>query len=221
MAAGVIRVVFCLRLGFESSSQILSLSVPCSIVAILTRVAGSTACFAHFLSAMRSGIRAVTKVVLLASRFFSSWRQCTYSFVALCVPPGTLYAINMTSMGNPVLSAASALGAFLTPPRSMEITFLEEDSVTDFAVLPNSLDETTFRHPFGNLNRSPSAAKHVRIALAIEARDGLNTKDRAEHLTAGSDHLFEVMTATYHPLGICCWRGCRSPIQRPVGLPTV
>ena len=99
-----------------------------------------------------------------------------------------------------VLSAASALGAFLAPDRSMEFTFLEEDSVTDFAVLPTSPDETMFRQAFGNLSRSPSAEKHVRIALAIEAREGLNTKDRAEHLTAVSDHLFKDMMATYHPL---------------------
>ena len=52
----------------------------------------------------------------------------------------------------------------------MGITFLEEDSVTDFPVLPNSPNETVFRQAFGNLRRSHSAEKHVRIALAIAAR---------------------------------------------------
>ena len=49
MAAGVFRVVFVCDLAFG--------------------VAEWTACFTHFLSAVRSGIRAVTNVVLLASGF--------------------------------------------------------------------------------------------------------------------------------------------------------
>ena len=60
-----------LRPGSWSSSHDLSLflSVLGSIVAVVTRVAGWTACFTHFLSAVRAGIRAVAKVVLLASGF--------------------------------------------------------------------------------------------------------------------------------------------------------
>ena len=60
----------------------------------------------------------------------------------------------------------------------MGITFLEEDSVTDFAVLPHSPDETMFGQAVGNLSRSPFAEKHVRVALATEAREGLKTNDR-------------------------------------------
>ena len=59
-----------------------------------------------------------------------------------------------------------------------------------------------FRRAFGNLSRSSSAQKHVRIVLAMEAREGLNTENRVEHCTAVRDHLFEDMTATSHPLRV-------------------
>ena len=156
MAAGVLRVVFV----YDLVSRVLltfSLSVLCSIVAILTRVAGwilLTACFGHFLLAVRPGTQAVTKVVLLASGF-SPLGVDAFLFFTRCVSPGTLYTItagftvtNMTWVGNSVLSAALTLGAFLPPHRSMGIAFLEEDSVTDFAVLPNSQeDEAILRGP--------------------------------------------------------------------------
>ena len=105
-----------------------SLSVLCSIVAILTRVAGwilLTACFRHFLLAVRTGTQAVTKVVFLASGF-SPLGVDAFLFFTRCVSPGTLCTITagftVTSMiwvGNYVLSAASSLGAFLHPHRSM------------------------------------------------------------------------------------------------------
>ena len=92
-----------------------------------------------------------------------------HALVTRCVPPGTLCVITASfiviNMNWVVLSAASALGAFLLPHRSMGITFLEEDSVTDFAVLPNSPDETLFRQASGNLSRSPSAGKHARMVF--------------------------------------------------------
>ena len=56
------------------------------------------------------------------------------------------------------------LGGKSPPRRSTEITFLEEDSVTDFAVHPNSQeDEAVFRQALGNLGRS--AEKNIRMVL--------------------------------------------------------
>ena len=66
VAAGVLRVVF----FYDLASGVLL--VLCSIVTMLTRVAGCIlvkACFTHFLPAVRPGIRAITNVVLFASRF--------------------------------------------------------------------------------------------------------------------------------------------------------
>ena len=45
---------------------------------------------------------------------------------------------------------------------------------------------------------SLSAEKQVRIVLAIAARVGPNTQDRAEHLVATTGHLFEDMMAICH-----------------------
>ena len=59
-----------------------------------------------------------------------------------------------------------------------------------------------FRETLENLGRSPSAEKHVRIMLPIEAREGPNTQDKAERLMAATGHLFEDMMATCHPPGI-------------------
>ena len=53
-----------------------------------------------------------------------------------------------------------------------------------------------FRQAFGNLSRSPFYRE------THPYREGLNTKDRAEHLTEVSAQLFEDMTVTYHQLGI-------------------
>ena len=65
----------------------------------------------------------------------------------------------------------------------MGITILEDDSVTDFAC--------------GNLSRSPSAEKHVRMVLVMR---GSERSRKDEHVIGVSDHLFEDMMATYHPL---------------------
>ena len=42
----------------------------------------------------------------------------------------------------------------------------------------------------------PSAEKYMRIVLAMEAREGPNTQDKAERLMAATGHLFEDMMAT-------------------------
>ena len=50
---------------------------------------------------------------------------------------------------------------------------------------------------------SSSAIKpKVSAVLAMEARDGLYTPDKAERLIPGSDHFFEIMMATRHLPGI-------------------
>ena len=129
---------------------------------------------------MRAGIRAVTKVVLLASGFSPLGVDAHAFFSTSCVSPSTLYVI---TAGFTVINMTWALGAFLPPHQSMGIKFLQEDSVTDFAVLPTSReDEAMFRHAFGNLSRSPSAKKHVRMLLVTLYF-----------------HLFADMIATYHP----------------------
>ena len=63
--------------------------------------------------------------------------------------------------------------------------------------------------PLENLGRSPSTEIHARIALAVEAREGQNTRDKAEHLTAVSDHFFEEMMTTCRPPGIAGDVACR------------
>ena len=59
-----------------------------------------------------------------------------------------------------------------------------------------------FREPLENLGRSPSTEKHVRIVLAMEAREGPNARDKAERLMAATGHLFEDMMATHHSPGL-------------------
>ena len=51
-------------------------------------------------------------------------------------------------------------------------------------------------------DRCPSAEKHVRMVLAMEAREGLNTRNQAGRLIAESGHLIKDMMATYDPPGI-------------------
>ena len=53
--------------------------------------------------------------------------------------------------------------------------------------------------PLDKLDCCLSAEKHARMVLATEAREGPNTQDGTEHLTAVSRPLFEGMTATFHP----------------------
>ena len=48
----------------------------------------------------------------------------------------------------------------------------------------------------------PSAEKHMCLVLALQARQGPNTQDKAERLMATTGHLFEEMMATYHSLGV-------------------
>ena len=52
------------------------------------------------------------------------------------------------------------------------------------------------------LSSSFPAEKHMCIVLAMEAREGPDHEDKAEFLMAATDHLFEVLMATYHPPGI-------------------
>ena len=51
----------------------------------------------------------------------------------------------------------------------------------------------------------------MRIVLAMEAREGPNTQDKAERLMAATGHLFEDMMATYHPPGIAGKVAGKSP----------
>ena len=59
-----------------------------------------------------------------------------------------------------------------------------------------------FREALGNLGRSPSAEKRMRIVLALEAREGPSAQDKAERLTAATGHHLEDVMATCHPPGI-------------------
>ena len=53
------------------------------------------------------------------------------------------------------------------------------------------------REAEGHLGRSPSAEKHMRIVLAMEAREGANTQDKADRLMAATgDHLEDMMANT-------------------------
>ena len=85
------------------------------------------------------------------------------------VTNAVLYSSRFSPMkGNAIGNSRGSLvlGACVPPRRSICISFLEENSVTDFAVLPNSLDETMFREAFVHLGRTPSAEKHVHIGVA-------------------------------------------------------
>ena len=69
------------------------------------------------------------------------------------------------------------------------------------------------RETLEDLHRSPSAEKHLRIVLAMEAREGLNTRDKVESLPVATGHLFEGTMGTYHHRVLLI-------IQHPVGFPT-
>ena len=130
--------------------------------------------------------------------------------VAGWISPSTFYVItailtmiNMTWVAN--LAIFSGVGAWRMRSASSINwhSLLEQDPVTHFVVLPNyQEDEAMLRETLENLGRSPSAEKHMRIVLAMEAREGPNTRDKAERLMAATGHLFEDMMATYHPPGI-------------------
>ena len=54
----------------------------------------------------------------------------------------------------------------------------------------------------------------MRIVLATEAREGLNTQDKAERLNAETGHLIEEMVATFHPPGVAGgWQAKSSNVQ--------
>ena len=59
-----------------------------------------------------------------------------------------------------------------------------------------------FGETLENLGRSPSAEKHMRIVLAMEAREGPNAQDKTERVRSATGHLFEDVMATYHQPGI-------------------
>ena len=87
-----------------------------------------------------------------------------------------------------------------------------------FVILPKfQEDEPKFRQALGNLCRSPSVEKHVRIVLAMEGLEGPNTQDKAERFMVVPRQLFEDTNATYHPLGILDRRLANHPA--PVGFP--
>ena len=111
----------------------------------------------------------------------------------------------------------SGVGAWRMPSASSISwpSLLEEDPVAHFVVLPNyQEDEAMFRETFENSCRSLSAEKHVRIVLAVEAREGPNTQDKADRLVAATCHLFEEVTATCHPPGIAGYLAGKSSNTR-------
>ena len=82
-------------------------------------------------------------------------------------------------------------------------SLLEEDPVTNFVVLPNLQEDVgTLREPLEKLCCSPLTEICMRIVLTTEAREGLNTQDKAERLMAETGRLFEEMVATFHPPGV-------------------
>ena len=84
-----------------------------------------------------------------------------------CVSPSTLsWVANF--------AVYSVVGAWRMPSASSvnRHTHLDEGSVTHSVVLQNyQEDETMFGDTLENLGRSPSAEKHRRIVLAMEARE--------------------------------------------------
>ena len=60
------------------------------------------------------------------------------------------------------------------------------------------------------VGHSPLAEKHLHMALAMEAREGPTIQDKGECLMAATGHLFEDMTATYHPHGVAGGWQCTS-----------
>ena len=82
-------------------------------------------------------------------------------------------------------------------------SFFEGDQVTHSVVVPDFHEHgAVYSVTLGNLGHSLSAEKQICIVLAMEARVGPNTQDRAEHLTAATGHLFKEVMATCHPPGI-------------------
>ena len=95
-------------------------------------------------------------------------------------------------------------------------SLLDEDPVTHFVVLPNLQgNEGMLRETLDNLCYSLVAEKCTRIVLAMEAREGPNTRDKNECLMAATGHLFEEMMATFHPPGVAGgWQARSSNVQR-------
>ena len=65
-----------------------------------------------------------------------------------------------------------------------------------FVVLGTRSTRLCLENPLDKLDCCLSAEKHAPMVLATEAREGPNTRDGTEHLTAVSRPLFEGITAT-------------------------
>ena len=120
------------------------------------------------------------------------------------------------------LAVYSGVGAWRMPSASSVNwhSFFDEDSVTRSVVLQNyKEDDTMFGDTLENLGRSPSAEKHWRSVLAMEAREGPNDQNKTVRLRSATGRLFEDVMATYHQPGIA-GEACGKSSQHPVDLPT-
>ena len=130
--------------------------------------------------------------------------------VICCVSPSTFHVIaavctmvNMTWVGTLVVFRGVGAWRLRSASSINRHSFLEEEPVTHFVVLPNfQKDEATFREPLKILAALLRQRDACTSVLAVEAREGPSNQDRAGRLVAATGHLLQDMTATYHPYGI-------------------
>lgn len=75
-----------------------------------------------------------------------------------------------------------------------------QDEVIHILIVPNYLEnEEMLLQTLMNVASSPCAASSIHVVLGMEAREGENGRVKADHLIAGTRHLFKDVFATYHP----------------------
>jgi hypothetical protein len=75
--------------------------------------------------------------------------------------------------------------------------------IEHIVILPNyQEDEAMLQHTLENIGKSSMARESVRVVLAMEAREGINGKHKADRLIENTKHLFAGMMAAYHPVGL-------------------
>ena len=100
-------------------------------------------------------------------------------------------------------------------------TMVKDDPVTYFVVLPKIFRRTRLcpENPLKILAALLRQKNSCTLVLAVEAREGPNTQDKAGRFMAATGHHFEDVMANCHPLGIA-EEVAGKIVQHPVSLPT-
>eukprot|EP00929_Paragymnodinium_shiwhaense_P096962 TRINITY_DN5872_c0_g1_i1.p1 TRINITY_DN5872_c0_g1~~TRINITY_DN5872_c0_g1_i1.p1 ORF type:complete len:713 (+),score=155.79 TRINITY_DN5872_c0_g1_i1:129-2267(+) len=113
----------------------------------------------------------------------------TWSFFMAC---GTMIGSSKMREANEVDWHAKLLQLKQDNPEATEGTHV--------LILPNyKEDEDMLLETLCNVGRAPIARDHLRVVLAMEAREGKKAQEKAERLIAKTSHMFAGIIASFHP----------------------